>query len=419
MIASARLRPPGPNAALVRPDVDGALAIIAAATNPLGTEEIDVRLANGRVTARPVFAAQDAPRFDAAAMDGFALRIGPATAYPAKVRVAGRIAAGQWPMPLEPWTAMRISTGAPVPDDTTAILIQEAAAPFLLDGVEYLHLAGPVEPDRNIRRRGEDRQRGESVLDLPVALTPDAIGALVSYGIDRVLVRCIPRMALLSTGTELADLGMRTLARPQVFDCNAPMIAAAARQAGLAVEFLGGAVDDEAVLETAIDRAISSPADLIVSTGGVSSGDHDHVRRVLARRGATILLHGVRMRPGKPMLVARLADGRLYFGLPGNPVAAFVAFRFFVLHAARALLALPAEAGDPVCASPHGRPDTTIFLRGRRRTGPDGSALVDTSLDQRSHVLRSLLQADTWVRVDDREGRLTARAYPKNATFLT
>lgn len=406
-----------PGRAATRPGVDEALAIIASSACPLGIEEIDTGVAAGRVTAGPIHAARDFPGFDAAAMDGFAVGYDPGATLQ-HIRVVGSVAAGQWAPPLAAGTATRISTGAPVPAGATAILIQEAATLVESDGAEYLRLCEPVEIGRNIRCRGEDVRQGAAVLSIGVRLTPDAIGALISYGVRRVPVRRVPTLALISTGSELAVAGDHDLASGHIFDSNGPMIAAAIREAGLAVDFLGSAADRGDDLRALIDRAMSGPATLILSTGGVSRGEHDHVRRVLEDLGATILFHGVRMRPGKPMLVARLPDGRLYFGLPGNPVAALVAFRFFVLHAVRMHLGLPAEAGDPVATSPGGRPDSTLFLRGRKIMGQDGSVAIDTSLDQRSHILRSVVQADTWLRIDERDGRTIARAYPKHAPRL-
>jgi molybdopterin molybdotransferase len=117
------------------------------------------------------------------------------------------------------------------------------------------------------------------------------------------------------------------------------------------------------------------------------------------------------------MLLARLPDGRLYFGLPGNPVAALVAFRFFVVQAARALLGLRPETGEPIDAQLAGRADVTLFLRARRSVDASGEIVVDASLDQRSHILRSVLEADLWIRVDERDGSTVARAFPKAATL--
>lgn len=405
------------NGARIRPSVDEALTIIRDAIAPLEPEEIDVPLAAGRVTAQAVLARHDAPRFDAAAMDGYAVSIDPAATFPLDLPVVESIAAGQWTPALSVGTAARISTGAPVPEGAIAILVREAAILRRANGIENLILRSPILPDRNIRRQGEDMREGATILGSGARLTPDAIGALASYGVHRVIVRRRPSLALLSTGSELADPGVRDPRHGSIFDSNGPMIAAAAREAGLAVDFMGSAVDQGHDLRILLEAAIGTSADLVISTGGVSMGDHDHVRDMLEQLGATILFHGVRMRPGKPMLLARLPDGRLYFGLPGNPVAALVAFRFFVVQAARALLGLRPETGEPIDAQLAGRADVTLFLRARRSVDASGEIVVDASLDQRSHILRSVLEADLWIRVDERDGSTVARAFPKAATL--
>jgi molybdopterin molybdotransferase len=176
-------------------------------------------------------------------------------------------------------------------------------------------------------------------------------------------------------------------------DSNAPMIAACAQAFGLPCDFLGAAADQAEAIDRLLDRA--SECDILLSTGGVSAGDLDLVRDRLEARGAMVYFHGVRMRPGKPILFARLADGRPYFGLPGNPVAALTGFRFFVVPALRRLLGLPEEKGEPVECTAAPRSDCTLILRGRRVT----PSAVDCDLDQRSHVLSSTLAADCWIKL--------------------
>jgi molybdopterin molybdotransferase len=164
-----------------------------------------------------------------------------------------------------------------------------------------------------------------------------------------------------------------------------------------------------------IDRADN--ADILISSGGVSGGAYDLVRSCIEARHGEILFHGLEMRPGKPLLFARLTSGALYFGLPGNPVAALVGFRFFVLEAARAALGLPAETGTPVVRSVAATPGPTRFLRVRVACGADGSIRWDDELDQRSHILSSAAAADAWLRRDDANGIDTL--FPKRPGRLT
>jgi molybdopterin molybdotransferase len=207
----------------------------------------------------------------------------------------------------------------------------------------------------------------------------------------------------------LSGIGEETGAAGLI-DSNAPMIAACAQALGLPHSFLGRAADQAAAIDLLLDG--SDGCDLVLSTGGVSAGDLDLVRSRLEARGAQILFHGVRMRPGKPILFALLSDGRPYFGLPGNPVAALVGFRFFVVEALRRMLGLSSEQAEKVSCNAEPRDGTTLILRGRRTADP---AIVDCTLDQRSHVLSSTLLADCWVVLG--EGGPPAQSFPLVARF--
>jgi len=387
-----------------RPSVDEALAIIWNSLALLGPETIATGDAFGRVTATPLHARRDVPGFPMSAMDGFVLASTATQAAsdsaPAAFRLVEPIYAGSWPAPLEPGTAAPIATGAPVPAGADVILVREQAE--IEDG--RLLLRRPLEPFRNVRQAGEDMVAGREILGSGTILSPQAVGALAAFGIDRLDVRRQPRIGLISTGSELGGVG-EAIGQAGLIDSNAPMIAACAQALGLPSTFLGRAADQAAAIDLLLDG--SGACDLVLSTGGVSAGDLDLVRGRLEARGARILFHGVRMRPGKPILFALLADGRPYFGLPGNPVAALVSFRFFVVHALRRMLGLAAEQGEHVSCNAEPREGTTLILRGRRTADP---ARVDCTLDQRSHVLSSTLLADCWVKLT--EGGAVAEAFP-------
>ena len=387
-----------------RPDFDEALAILWDGLAPLGTETISTGDAFGRVTATALLARQNVPRFPVSAMDGFALHSVDTQAAsdgaPAVLRLAEAVYAGGWPAPLAAGAAAPIATGAPLPEGADAVLVREQAD--IVDG--QLLVRRSVEPSRNVRQTGEDMIAGAQVLGAGTVLTPHAVGALVAFGIDRLEVRRQPRIALISTGSELGGID-EPIGQAGLIDSNAPMIAACAQALGLPCVFLGRAADQAEAIDLLLDR--SSASDIVLSTGGVSAGDLDLVRRRLEARGAEILLHGVRMRPGKPILFARLADGRPYFGLPGNPVAALTGFRFFVVHALRRMLGLAPEQGEHVACNAEPRADCTLILRGRRTEDP---SCIDCKLDQRSHVLSSTLLADYWVKLV--EGGAAAEAFP-------
>jgi len=375
-----------------RPSLDEALAIIHDRLAPLGTESVPVADAFGRVTAAPLRARQDVPRFPVSAMDGYALHSGETAAaseaQPVTLALGGPVYAGQSPPPLEPGGALPIATGAPIPAGADAVLIREQAE--IADG--RLIVRAPVAPHRNVRQTGEDMAAGADVLSAGAVLMPHSLGALAACGVAEVEVRRRPRIGLISTGSELGGIG-DPIGGAGLIDSNAPMIAACAQAFGLPCNFLGTAADQAAAIDRLFDSA--SDCDILLSTGGVSAGDLDLVRGRLEARGAAIHFHGVRMRPGKPILFACLADGRPYFGLPGNPVAALTGFRFFVVPALRRLLGLPPETGEPVGCETPPRPDCTLILRGRRITPSE----VDCDLDQRSHVLSSTLAADCWVKL--------------------
>ncbi len=403
-----------------RPNVDAAFDAIEGALAPLGVETCVVTDALGLLTAAPAVAELDVPRFVASAMDGFAVRSADIRAAspeaPVELELGTSVAAGSPAGSVRPGQAVPISTGAPLPEGTDAILVREIGEVVGYGMDRRLRVSRPIEQGRNVRAQGEDMARGGTLVDAGHRITPDTIGALVACGVARVAVRRMPRIVLLSSGNELAaDRAM--LSDPaQAIDCNGPMILAAAQGIGLPVRFLGRMADRPGAVAEMFDTAFAPDSgDIVISTGGVSAGDYDLVRSGLEAQGVAIHFHGVQMRPGKPLLFATLPDGRPYFGLPGNPVAALVAFRFFVMAAVRRMLDLPREAGEVVAASAEPRDGTTLFLRGRRVVDADGRMRIDTDFDQRSHILSSVVQADHWLRVEPGEPRY--RAYTKMPTL--
>lgn len=384
-----------------RVTVDAALALLRDAAPTPQPECIVTAAALGRVIAEPVLACRNVPSFRAAAMDGFAVRAGDCdTGLP--LRLAGAVPAGSMPSALPAGHAIAISTGAPVPSGADRIVPREYAC--LSEGALVIDAAW--SGNDNIRAIGEDMAKGGVVIGRGTVVGPDAIAAVIASGTETITAFRRPRVAVLSTGNELAAKDDPAC----IPDSNAPMIAAGLTDLGIDSVMLGVAPDEPARLAALLAEA---EGDVIVSTGGVSVGNHDPVRGVLEARGARILLHGVAMRPGKPMLVALLPDGRPFVGLPGNPIAALVGFRFFLTALLRAAVGLPPEQGVPVEVDVTAREGTTLFLRATRSRGADGRLAIDTTLDQRSHILSSVVAADCWLRVDpgktllfDKPGRL-------------
>jgi molybdopterin molybdotransferase len=403
-----------------RISVDEALAIIAANMTPLDSESVPIAAAFGRVTTAAVAAGADAPRFRASAMDGFAVASRTIATACAEAVIAlpigALVPAGTWPPPLPPGETVPIATGAPVPDGADAVLTRETAT--IVDGRLVIHR--PIEAGRNVRAIGEDIARGATILPAGVRLAADMIGVLAAFGVAKVDVRRVPHIGLIATGSELAEAGSGALDPAALVDSNSPMIAACAAAAGLGFGMIGRAPDRGEAIDLLLDAATRPAAgDVILSTGGVSVGDFDLVRARLEDRGCRILFHGIAMRPGKPLLFALLPDGRPFFGLPGTPLAALTGFRFFVGAAIRRMLGLPAETGEAVASAEPGRPGTTLFLRGRRTLDDQGRLAIDTAMDQRSHILHSLLQADCWLRVDrPGDGPPTARMHAKDLPLV-
>ncbi|TPG54462.1 molybdopterin molybdotransferase MoeA [Sphingomonas glacialis] len=388
-----------------RPSFDAALAIIRERSAPLGRETVGLLDALHRVTAGDVTAASDYPRFDAAAMDGFAFAAADTAdatpEQPSRLPIVGSVRAGIHPTAHAPRTTSRISTGAPVPAGCDYVLPHEEAR------VEQdrLTLDQALAAGRNVRRRGEDAAAGARVLSSGTWVTPEIIGALACYGVATLEVARRPSITLLPTGDEL--LAQPSADRPAaIFDANSVMITALLRAQGLEPLRAAPVSDDAAQLEHAI--AAASDSAIVVTTGGASGGDHDHLGQALARLGATVHFHGVRMRPGKPLLFATLPSGALFFGLPGNPVAALLGARFFVGAALRAMSGLPAERGETVAIETESRPDTTVFLKAVREPG----GTIRILADQRSHTLRPLIAANCWVVADATPEGERGRVYP-------
>jgi molybdopterin molybdotransferase len=392
--------------------VDEAIARIHRELSPLDP-------VNRRVTAdllhsicvSDIHALASSPRFDCAAMDGFAVRSREtqtaSLTQPAQFRVAPDIPAQGQLKALLPGEAAPISTGAPVPTGADCIIPREACHS---DGLA-LTVSQPAGPAANVRRRGEDWQEGAKLIAAGAMLESDMIGALLSCGVQEVSVRGPLGIRIVPTGSELATDGN---ASPSVrLDSNGPMIAASCRSLGIRTWLEAPVPDDEAALADSLFlRTSQEETHILITIGGMSAGNHDLVRDVLERHRARIAFHGVAMRPGKPLLFAILPDGRPFFGLPGNPVASSVGFRFFVMAAIRRLLGVPPESGFPTEISTPPRERCTLLLRGKKSDRSDRG--IEAIADQRSHVMRSLVEADCWIKLDPAETGGVATRYEKH-----
>ncbi|MBV2361629.1 molybdopterin molybdotransferase MoeA [Thalassococcus sp. CAU 1522] len=295
---------------------------LRAAVAPLiQIETIPLGAALGRVLARDVAAATDLPRFDNSGMDGYALRAGDLP-NGAGLPVLGEACAGAPVGRLTPGSAMRINTGAPVPAGADTVVMQEQVRRI----GDRIDIDGQVRPGQNIRRRGEDRKCGTILLSAGTRLDARAIGVCAAAGAGRVAVRRAPDVALLLTGDEVRPAG-ETLGSGAIWDVNAPMLAAAITEAGGRVAVVRHVDDCRQALIQAISEA-AAKTDLVVTSGGVSVGERDHVRPALAALAARTVFSGVAIKPGKPITLAML-DGTPVLGLPGNPMSAYVTWHLF------------------------------------------------------------------------------------------
>ncbi|WP_295385522.1 gephyrin-like molybdotransferase Glp [uncultured Thiodictyon sp.] len=307
-----------------------ARAAILAAADPVArvTQRIVCADSLGRVLAESIRSPIDVPPHDNSAMDGYALRADDLGAD-WRLPIAQRIAAGESPPPLPPGTAARIFTGAPIPDGADTVVIQEECE--IASG--WLRLRRAPQRGGNIRPRGNDIAAGQEVLAAGTRLDPRHLGLLASIGHREVSVRPRLRVALLTTGAELTEPG-EPLAPGRIYNSNRHLLAALLREQGCELIDPGPVPDTLEATQAAL-RAAAATADLIVSTGGVSVGDEDHVKAAVAACGQ-IALWRVNMKPGKPLLYGRIQAAHL-IGLPGNPVSAYVTALLFLLPLLRRL----------------------------------------------------------------------------------
>jgi molybdopterin molybdotransferase len=360
---------------------------VLAAITPLGTDSVPVADALDRVLAQDVVAAADVPPFASSAMDGYAVEPGPAGR---ELRLAGESRAGApSDRPLGAGEAIRISTGAAVPDGAAAVIRQEDTED---DGATVLVRAA-VGAGENIRPAGEVMRAGTTVLRRGVWLRAAELGAAVSAGAAALEVGRRPRVQVLSTGDELRDPG-EPLGPGEIHNSNAPMLTALAAHAGALTGPSGRLPDDQGATEAGLAAALESH-DVVIVSGGVSVGPHDHVKPALAALGVEQLFWGVALQPGKPTWFGARGE-RLVFGLPGNPVSTAVTFALF---AAPALAALQGAVAEPreetatlaVPVPANRRREQALRVRLERR---DGALTAVPNGPQGSHVITSLLGAD-------------------------
>jgi molybdopterin molybdotransferase len=378
--------------------VDKARAAILACITPISqTESVPVREALGRVLAGEIVPSINGPAHDNSAMDGYAVRFADLDQPLKEIGTAlagkpfnGKVGAGE---------CVRIMTGAVMPEGTDTVVIQEIVKK---DGGRIVVPSGQKKA-QNVRYAGEDLQKGKAVLGKGKLLRPAELGLIASLGIGQVKVKRKLRVALFATGDELASIGT-ALKDGEVYDSNRYTVHGMLSRLGVEIVDMGVVRDDPAKLEAAFRKA--SSADAIITTGGVSVGEADFIRQMMAKLGE-VLFWKIAMRPGRPMAFGKIGNAYL-FGLPGNPVAVMVTFyalvRDALLHLAgrsdEVLPLLKATAAESIRKVP-GR---TEFQRGI--LSADGK--VRTTGQQGSGVLRSMSEANCFIVLEHERGNVSA-----------
>jgi molybdopterin molybdotransferase len=370
--------------------VEEALDQILSRVGVLPTQHVELMAALGRTLAEPIVARRELPPWPNSSMDGYAIRAADVENGAGRLHVVDRIVAGSMPSrPVASGEAIRIFTGAPMPASADAVVPQEDVE---VNG-DWIEVSQPVEPGAFVRPAGEDIRPGDQLLLPGAVIGPAEIGLLATLGFSRVRVYRRPRVAILSTGSELADLGTEP-GPGQIPNTNTYSLMAQVLEAGGEPVNLGVAVDDLAAIEERL--AWASTCDVLVSSAGVSVGELDFVKEALTKAGAELHLWRVSMRPGKPITFGSLGS-RPVFGLPGNPVSAMVTFELFVRPALLKMLGQRTVERPRVraralaeIANPGSRRG---YLRVRLRSDGRGWR-ADLTGNQGSSVLRSMVLAD-------------------------
>ena len=383
--------------------IAAARAAVLAACAPLPPQPVPVGIALDRVLAVDVQAVADVPGFVNSAMDGFAVRSG---ASSRTLRIVGEARAGRvggtGSAAVGAGEAVRISTGAPLPDGADAVIPLE----HVREAGGHVTLEAAVAAGQHVRRAGEDLRAGSTVLPAGTQLGPAELGAAVAAGVGELSCARRPRVAVLCTGDELRPPGS-PLAPGEIHNSNAVTLAALAARAGAEVVAAQAVADDRAATERAFAAALDA-ADVAIASGGVSVGPHDHVKGALEALGVEQRFWRVDLQPGKPTWFGTRGE-QLVFGLPGNPVSGFVTFVLFARPALRAL-----QGAEPLPARFEALLTHAIPRRGReqalrvRLDQRDGALHATPNGPQGSHVGSSLVGADALAFVPAGDGVVAA-----------
>jgi len=384
-----------------RISIEDARELVLEQLSRLEGEPVALADAFGRVLAEDAIAPTDLPPFDSSGMDGFAVISTDTEDAPVALKIVGEARAGTLAQaPVEHGTAIRVSTGAVVPEGADAVVRQELTE--VEDGAVIVN--EEVAAGNDVRYAGEDIRAGETILHAGTLLGSAEIGALAAVNIARPVVVRKPRIALVSTGDELVSPGPE-LQPGQIRDANAPALTAAAHAAGAELVTSVRVGDDRASTVATLDDALRG-ADIVATVGGVSVGPHDHVRPALEQLGARQVFCRVSLKPGGQVCLYVARDGALAFALPGNPASALTAFRVLVVPAIYGMLGRDLTLHTARGVAETDLPGTigrTSVIRCTAKMHDDGWHVTPNG-DQRSHILTSMLGVPVLALVpEDRE----------------
>jgi molybdopterin molybdotransferase len=372
--------------------VADAKARVLAGVKPLSVELVPLARADGRVLARDLKATRDQPPFPASAMDGYAVRAADAVKG-ARLKVIGTAHAGHaFRGAVRSGEAVRIFTGAPLPLGADSIVIQENADA----AQDSVVINEPARLNQHIRERALDFKKGEVLLKAGTRLNSHSVGLAAAMNHARLPLHRKPRVAIIATGDELVAPGGRPRT-DQIISSNTVALAALCAQTGAEVRDLGIVADTLAATRRAIAKALD--ADIVVTSGGASVGEHDFVQEALKQSGVKIGFWKIAMRPGKPLMFGRKGKTRA-IGLPGNPVSALVCARLFVVPLIEALIGLaPREEtiAARLGASLAGNDARQDYLRARLERQDDGTYIATAFAKQDSSMLRTLAQSGGFI----------------------
>lgn len=379
----------------------------------MGTEDVSLQEAVGRICGKDILAPFSVQPFDNSAMDGYAVHyldlVKASSGAPVSLHVAGTVAAGDGDERHDflQGTCLRIMTGAPIPDGCDAIVPYEEAG----SNHEAAVFTKPAGQGAHIRKAGEDFKQEETALTKGRMVDIQHVLPLATLGVSKVRTLKKPRVAFIATGRELVDDFAYPLQKGQIYNSNRPYVVSMLEAMGAHVVSSRTLADDATAFREHLEAVISDKnPDVVVSSGAVSEGDYDFVRKTLEEMNADIIHHKVRIRPGKPNLFARFPNGILCFGLPGNPVSTAAGLRFFVCPVLQTLLGqgketpLYARISEPF----YKKAPLHMFLKGKATIDGDGQLWATVLEGQESFKVKPFIGMNCWISIPEEKDGISA-----------